>query len=61
MPTSLFAAEKSHQHLVSAIISYAGNPGVFPEPYKRQVLDLFAGGRITIDKAVYYLESKATS
>jgi hypothetical protein len=61
MPTSLFAAEKSHQHLVSAIISYAGNPGVFSEAYQRQVLDLFARGRMAIDEVVYYLESKATS
>jgi hypothetical protein len=61
MQTSLFTAEKSRQRLVSAIISYAGNPGVFPEPYQRQLLDLFTRGRMTIDEVVYYLESKATS
>jgi hypothetical protein len=61
MPASLFAAEKSHQRLVSAIISYASNPGLFPEVYQRQVLDLFKQGRMTIDEVVYYLESKATS
>jgi hypothetical protein len=61
MQTSLFTAEKSRQRLVTAIISYAGNPGVFPEPYQRQLLDMFTRGRMTIDELVYYLESKATS
>jgi hypothetical protein len=61
MQTSLFAAEQSRQRLVSAIISYAFNPGVFSEPYQHQVLDLFKRGRMTIDEVVYYLESKATS
>ena len=61
MQTSLFAAERSRQRLVSAIISYAADPGIFPEPYQRQLLDMFTRGRMTIDEVVYYLESKATS
>jgi hypothetical protein len=61
MQTSLYAAEQSRQRLVSAIISYAANPGIFPEPYQRQLLDLFKRGRMSIDEVVYYLESKATS
>jgi hypothetical protein len=61
MQTPLYTAERSRQRLVSAIISYAGNPSIFPEPYQRQLLDLFMRGRMTIDEVVYYLESKATS
>jgi hypothetical protein len=61
MQSSLFAADKSRQRLVNAIISYAGNPSVFPEPYQRQLLDMFTRGRMTIDELVYYLESKVTS
>jgi hypothetical protein len=61
MQTSYFGAEQSRQRLVNAIISYSGNPSLFPEPYQRQLLDLFTRGRMTIDELVYYLESKVTS